>query len=102
MIEWNNAEFPPEVGRYLIFRNGQIRTAQFDGIGWIESVEWELFKHTTHWAKLPKSPVEIEQEREEYRNSEYCKLFTRYVEHFFERYRVPLPESCEIKDDICQ
>ena len=98
MIEWNNTEFPSEIGRYLIFRNGQIRIAQFDGIGWVESIEWELFKHTTHWAELPKSPIEIEKEREEYRNSDYCKFLTRYVDHFFERYNVPV-EIAEEKND---
>lgn len=88
MIEWNNAEFPTEVGRYLIFRNGQIRIAQFDGIGWIESVEWELFKHTTHWAKLPKSPVEIEQEYLE--NEAFHKSIKTAIDCFFERYNVPI------------
>jgi len=61
----------------------------------IHSKEWMLkddyiCPEVTHWAELPKSPAQIEKEREEYANSDYCKALTKYVEHCFERYSIPI------------
>ena len=57
MTEWTNSSTPPDVGRYLVFRHGEIRIAKWDGYGWIESLDFIVGEHTTHWAKLPKPPM---------------------------------------------
>lgn len=57
MTKWNNSSTIPNVGKYLIFRHGEIRIAKWDGYGWIESLEFIMGKHTTHWAELPQPPI---------------------------------------------
>ncbi len=56
MTEWKDAVNPPEIGRYLVFRNGDIRIAKWDGYNWIESLEFVTDICTTHWAELPEMP----------------------------------------------
>ena len=54
-----------------------------------------IFQQITHWAIPPETPDQIEKKREEYEKSDYCKALTKYVDRFFERYKVPL----EVKND---
>jgi len=55
---------------------------------------WKYCK-VLYWMKAPKTPDQIEKEREEYANSDYCRFIRSYVDGFFDRYKVPV----EVKND---
>lgn len=80
MIEWKDAKNPPEIGRYLVYKNGQIRIARWDGYNWIESLEFDIFSHLTHWAELPKIPELNEQEIDPKLYKEFVDSMDRYLE----------------------
>ena len=56
MTDWISVENTPNPGRYLIIKDGQVRIAKYDGYRWIETLEFNTFEQTTHWAELPKPP----------------------------------------------
>ena len=74
--------------RYITFDGIDIGLSSYD-IEWIKI--WGAYGFT-HWMIPPKSPEQIEKEREEYENSDYCKALSKYsssiLEGFARRYNL--------------